>query len=173
MALSGADSGGAGVLAASFGVVAQPIPVESHIVTVATGEWPPYVTQAGPHHGPMAQVIDHVFNDAGYQIKYIFQPWKRSKQMVLEGNADILMPAYCSPDRSEIYLCSDAVITGKLVLFHRIDMPLASDETNMRLLMKGRIQLYPQDKAVGFAMLHHLYPPNRWSEITSSLGVRC
>ncbi len=196
---------GAGFLAVSVGVEAQPVPVESHTVTVVTGEWPPYVTQSEPHHGPMAQVIDRVFNDAGYQVKYVFQPWKRSKKEVLEGDADAFMPAYCSPDRSAIYLCSDPVVTGKLVFFHRVELPLAwksvddlrgyviggtlgyyygsafeaaekrgelnvlrvgRDATNMRLLMKGRIQLYPQDKAVGLAMVQKLYPPKRWSEIT-------
>lgn len=195
----------AGLPVASFGAEAQPIPVESHTVTVVTGEWPPYVTRTAPDYGPMAQVIDRAFNRAGYKVKYTFQPWKRSKKEVLEGDADVLMPAYCSPDRSKVYLCSDAVITGKLVLFHRSDMPfawksvedlrgyriggtlgyyygeafeaaekrgelkilrIASDETNMRLLMKGRIELYPQDKAVGFAMLHNLFPKNRWSDIT-------
>ncbi|WP_165495690.1 substrate-binding periplasmic protein [Marinobacter halodurans] len=197
---------GVGFLVVSVGVAAQPVPTESRTVTVVTGDWPPYVTQAEPDHGPMAQVISRVFNDAGYQVKYIFQPWKRSKEQVLKGDADVLMPAYCSPDRADIYLCSDTVITGKQVLFHRVDTPLhwtsvedlrgyiiggtlgyyygndfetaekrgelqivrvASDATNMRLLMKGRIQLYPQDKAVGFAMLHELYPPERWPEITA------
>ncbi|ROT93682.1 amino acid ABC transporter substrate-binding protein [Marinobacter sp. R17] len=196
---------GAGFLAAPVGVEAQPVPMESRTVTVVTGDWPPYVTQSGSPHGPMAEVIDRVFNDAGYQVKYVFQPWKRSKDQVLEGDADVLMPAYCSPDRADVYLCSDTVITGKQVLFHRVDTPLdwasvddlrgyviggtlgyyygkafetaekqgklqimriASDATNMRLLMKGRIQAYPQDKAVGFAMLHELYPPERWAEIT-------
>lgn len=196
---------GAGVLAASSGLAAQAGPAGSQTVTVVTGDWPPYVTLSGPQHGPMSEVIDRVFGAAGFKVKYIFQPWKRSKNQVLEGEADVLMPAYCSPDRVDLYLCSDPVITGKQVLFHRVDTPLnwssvddlrgyiiggtlgyfygtefeaaekrgeldilriASDEINMRLLMKGRIQLYPQDKAVGYAMLRELFPPDRWSEIT-------
>ncbi len=194
-----------GLVVAWFSVAAQPVPLEAHTVTVATGDWPPYVTRSENQHGPLGQVTERVFNEAGYRVSYIFQPWKRSKEQVREGVADVLMPAYCSPDRIKIYRCSDAIITGKLVLFHRSDMPftwtsvadlrpyviggtlgyyygkafeaaeqrgelkilrIASDATNMRLLMKGRIELYPQDKAVGLAMLHNLFPPNRWPELT-------
>lgn len=193
-------------LASSVGAETQPIPVQSRTITVVTGDWPPYLIRSDPHQSPMGQVTDRVFNDAGYEVRYTIQPWKRSKDQVRAGAADVLMPAYCSPDRTAVYLCSDPVVTGKQVLFHRTDMPftwtsvddlrgyiiggtlgyyygtdfeaaerrgelkilrIASDETNMRLLMKGRIQLYPQDKAVGFAMLHNLYPPDRWSEITN------
>lgn len=194
-----------GLLVTPVSVATQPVPLGSHTVTVVTGEWPPYVTRSGAQHGPLGQVTERVFNNAGYRVSFIFQPWKRSKDQVREGEADVLMPAYCSADRIASYRCSDAIITGKQVLFHRRDMPfswsaikdlqnyviggtlgyyygeafeaaeqrgdlkvlrIASDATNMRLLMKGRIQLYPQDKAVGFAMLHNLFPPERWSEVT-------
>lgn len=175
-------------------------------VVVATGEWPPYVEAKAPYHGVLSRAIKEIFEDAGYRVKFAFEPWKRAKQEVREGRQDVLMPAYCSPDRRRLYLCSKAVVTGRMVLFHRSDMPfhwqtvddlkgysigatlgyyygaafdraerqgklkvvrIPSDETNMRLLMKGRIQLYPQDEAVGYAMIRQMFPRSQWHLITS------
>lgn len=188
------------------GVIEPPKKLPDHTVYITTNDWPPYVDIGAADLGPLARVIDRVFNDAGYQVKYVVQPWKRDKQLVVDGHADALMPAYCSPDRVKFYLCSEPLVTGKLVFFHRTDFPfhwskpsdleglkigatlgyyygadfeqmekagklqvlrIASDETNMRLLMMGRIQLFPQDEAVGYAMIKQLFPKSRWHEITN------
>ncbi|MFE8070602.1 transporter substrate-binding domain-containing protein [Marinobacteraceae bacterium S3BR75-40.1] len=43
---------------------------------------------------------------------------------------------------------------------------IAKDATNMRLLMKRRIDLFPQDRAVGYAMIRELFPRDQWHLIT-------
>lgn len=176
-------------------------------VVVGTGEWPPYVESRAPGHGIMSQAITAIFNAAGYSVKYAFEPWNRAKQLVRDGEQDVLMPAYCSSARAEHYRCSKPVFTGRMVLFHRSAMQfswqsikdledyrigatlgyfygkafddaeqsgrlhvvrISSDDTNMRLLMLGRIQLYPQDEAVGYAMIKQLFPPSQWHLITNA-----
>ena len=176
-------------------------------VVIGTGEWPPYVASRAPGYGVMSQAVTAIFNAAGYKVKYDFEPWKRAKQMVKDGEQDVLMPAYCSKERARHYLCSNPVFTGRMVLFHRVSLPfswhsikdlegyrigatlgyfygksfddaeragklhvvrIGSDETNMRLLMRGRIQLYPQDEAVGYAMIRQLFPKDQWHMITNA-----
>ncbi|WP_097459059.1 substrate-binding periplasmic protein [Mangrovitalea sediminis] len=188
-------------------VIEPPKVLPDDTVYITTNDWPPYVDVGAPDLGPLARVINRVFNEAGYKVKYVVQPWKRDKKLVVDGHADALMPAYCSPDRVKYYLCSEPLVTGKLVLFHRTDFPfqwktvkdleglkigatlgyyygadfermekagklqilrIASDETNMRLLMMGRIQLFPQDEAVGYAMIKQLFPRDRWHDITNA-----
>jgi len=198
----------AALLLLSQPAAGQPrVPAKEHrTVVIATGEWPPYVEAKAPHHGVLAHAVKEIFGDAGYRVKFDFEPWKRAKQEVREGRQDVLMPAYCSPERQQAYLCSKAVVTGRMVLFHRSDMAfhwrtiddlkgysigatlgyyygsafdraerqgklnvvrIPSDETNMRLLMKGRIQLYPQDEAVGYAMIRQMFPRSKWHLITA------
>lgn len=176
-------------------------------VVVGTGEWPPYVDSRAQAHGIMSQAITAIFNAAGYSVEYEFEPWNRAKQLVRNGEQDLLMPAYCSGARARHYLCSKPVFTGRMVLFHRSAMQfswhsikdledyrigatlgyfygkafddaeksgklhvvrVSSDETNMRLLMRGRIQLYPQDEAVGYAMIKQLFPRPQWHLITNA-----
>ncbi|MFE8071811.1 transporter substrate-binding domain-containing protein [Marinobacteraceae bacterium S3BR75-40.1] len=174
-------------------------------IIVDTGPWPPYVSEEATAYGPISRLIKTAYEAEGYDVIFRFQPWQRSKHEVKYGNADILMPAYCSEERRRAYLCSDPVINGKMVFFHRRDFEfdwdsledlkdlrigatigyfygdafheaeesgnltvvrIPSDQTNLRLLMAGRIQLYPQDQAVGYAMIREQFPQNRWNLIT-------
>lgn len=182
------------------------VKMHSRPVVVATNEWPPYVESGAPDHGLLSKAIIEIFKYSGFRVKFAFEPWNRAKQQVREGKQDVLMPAYCSPDRVKAYLCSKQVVAGRMVLFHRADLKLhwqtvvdlkpynigatlgyyygpafdraersgklhvvriPSDETNMRLLMKGRIQLYPQDEAVGYAMIRQLFPRSKWHLIVA------
>lgn len=43
---------------------------------------------------------------------------------------------------------------------------VAKDEVNLKLLTHGRIDLFPQDRAVGYAMIRDLLPPEQWADIT-------
>ncbi|BES73416.1 transporter substrate-binding domain-containing protein [Marinobacter nanhaiticus D15-8W] len=43
---------------------------------------------------------------------------------------------------------------------------IAEDRGNLKLLMHGRIDLYPQDRAVGYGMVRAVLPRNQWREIT-------
>lgn len=43
---------------------------------------------------------------------------------------------------------------------------IADDAGNVRLLMHGRIDLYPQDRAVGYGMVRAVLPRDQWSQIT-------
>ncbi len=43
---------------------------------------------------------------------------------------------------------------------------IASDETNFLVLMKGRIDIFPQDKDVGYAMIRRLFGPEVRKQLT-------
>lgn len=43
---------------------------------------------------------------------------------------------------------------------------IAEDKGNLKLLMHGRIDLYPQDRAVGYGMVRAVLPKAQWGEIT-------
>ncbi|WP_228276959.1 substrate-binding periplasmic protein [Marinobacter sp. JSM 1782161] len=43
---------------------------------------------------------------------------------------------------------------------------IADDAANLRLLLRGRIDLYPQDRAVGYGMIRANLPESQWHGIT-------
>ncbi len=153
----------------------------------------------------MGNVIKTAFARAGYDVEFNVYPWTRNAQFVATGEQDAMMPYYCSEARALRYLCSDPVVDGEQVFFHRRGLALswddmddlkpytigatlgyfygqpfekaeqsggiavkriAEDRGNLKLLMSGRIDLYPQDRAVGYGMVRALLPQAQWSEIT-------
>lgn len=184
---------------------AEPEAVGTPVVRIATGDWQPYVDSSQPDFGPMGNVIKTVFERAGYKVEFNVYPWTRNAQFVATGDQDAMMPYYCSEARSLRYLCSDPIVDGEQVFFHRRGLDfswdemadlqpftigatlgyfygqafemaeqsgkisvkrIAEDRGNLRLLMHGRIDLYPQDRAVGYGMVRAVLPKNQWGEIT-------
>lgn len=167
------------------------------LVTIGTGDWQPYVEQGRVDAGALGRLIQSVFQQAGYRVRFVFYPWDRNALMLQKGTLDAIMPYVCTLERQRFSRCSDPLVKGEVVLFHRKDLAFdwtriedlqsftigttlgysygevfdqaektgqlrslqaSKDDTNLRLLELRRIQLYPQDRAVGYAMLMRLYP---------------
>lgn len=178
---------------------------DAETLRVATGEWVPYVSKEYKHHGAIGHVIEKIYQTEGVEVEFGYFPWSRGYQMVKDGVWDTTMPYYCSPEREKLFYCSDPIVSGQLVYFHRTDYPfewhsindlkglsvggtlgyyygeefekaernqlfkvqrIASDETNFMVLMKGRIQVFPQDKEVGYAMVRRLFSKDEQALIT-------
>lgn len=174
------------------------------VVTIATGDWQPYVDSKEVDFGPMGRIIKTAFARAGYDVSYHVFPWTRNAMTVASGDFDAMMPYYCSSERAEKFICSQSIVEGEQVFFHRADMPfewttindlsgygigatlgyfygqafekaekqqrvtvirIAEDEANLKLLMRGRIDLYPQDRAVGYGMIRVLFPEALWGKL--------
>lgn len=175
------------------------------VVRITTGNWLPYVDIQKADFGPIGRIITAVFERSGYDVTYDVFPWTRDLHVVAMGHYDAIMPAYCTAERAKLFLCSDPIVRGEQVLFHRSDMDfdwstiddlkgyrigatssyfygktfkqaeksgeitvirVPKDETNLRLLMRGRIDLYPQDRAVGYGMIRTLFDEKDWPRLT-------
>lgn len=167
------------------------------ILRIGTGDWAPYVDQQRADGGALARLISAVFAEAGYQVQFVFYPWDRNVLMLQQGQLDAIMPYSCTPSRLNYGVCSDPLVRGEVVLFHRREMAFdwrrvedlahyrigttlgysygsrfdqavqdgllhteqsGKEDTSLRLLELGRIDLHPQDRAVGYAMLRRLLP---------------
>ncbi|MDD0841888.1 substrate-binding periplasmic protein [Pseudomonas sp. Gutcm_11s] len=179
------------LLAVSPSVLAEPV------VRIGTGDWVPYVDQQRKDGGALARLVSAVFAKAGYRVELVFYPWDRNVLMLEQGNLDAIMPYSCSPKRLDFGVCSDPLVRGEVVLFHRKELHFdwrrvedlkpyligtthgysygpqfdralqdgslrvqqnSKEDTGLRLLELGRIDLHPQDRAVGYAMLRKLFP---------------
>tara|TARA_Y100001951_G_scaffold91708_1_gene85933 strand:- start:1799 stop:2593 length:795 start_codon:yes stop_codon:yes gene_type:complete len=174
-----------------------PVQAEPQTLRIGTGDWAPYVDQQRADGGALARLVSAVFAEAGYRVEYIFHPWDRNVLMLQQGQLSAIMPYSCSPSRLNYGVCSDPLVRGEVVLFHRVDQAFdwqkvddlfnyrigttlgysygpefdealaagrlmvqqsGKEDTSFRLLELGRIDLHPQDRAVGYAMLRQLFP---------------
>lgn len=166
------------------------------VVRIGTGDWVPYVDQRRADGGALARLISAVFAAAGYKVEFSYYPWDRNVLMLQQGALDAIMPYSCSPMRLGYALCSEPLVRGEIVLFHRKDLPFdwqriedlkpyriattlgysygpqfdqalqagqlqieqsSKEDTAFRLLALKRVDLHPQDRAVGYAMLRRLF----------------
>lgn len=178
---------------------------EQPLLRVGTGDWVPYVDQGRRDGGALARLISAVFAEAGYRVEFVFHPWDRNVLMLQKGELQAIMPYNCSPSRLGYGICSDPLVRGEVVLFHRRDMTFdwqsiddlapyrigttlgysygpafdeaaqkgrlqielsGKEDTSFRLLELGRIDLHPQDRAVGYAALRRLFPGDPLQTIT-------
>ena len=91
------------------------------VVRIGTGDWVPYVDQHRADGGALARLISAVFAAAGYQVEFSFYPWDRNVLMLQQGELDAIMPYSCSPMRLNYGVCSEPLVRGEIVLFHRKD----------------------------------------------------
>lgn len=178
-------------------VAMGPVQAEPKKLFIGTGDWAPYVDQERSDGGALARLISAVFAEAGYQVEYVFRPWDRNVLMLQQGQLHAIMPYSCTPSRLNYGICSDTLVRGEIVLFHRREQAFdwttvedilsyrigttlgysygpafdaalqagrlnieqnGKEDTSFRLLELGRIDLHPQDRAVGYAMLRRLFP---------------
>ena len=172
---------------------------------IGTGDWVPYVDQRRDDGGALARLVRAVFAEAGLEVEYRFYPWDRNVLMLQQGQLDAIMPYSCSPSRLDYAVCSEPLVRGEVVLFHRRQLDFdwrriedlgryrigttlgysygsrfdraqqkgllqvtqsGKEDTSFRLLEHGRIDLHPQDRAVGYATLRRLFPGAEGRAIT-------
>lgn len=178
-------------------LLGTPLAHAERVVRIGTGDWVPYVDQRREDGGALARLISAVFGAAGYRVEYVFYPWDRNVLMLQQGALDAIMPYSCSPMRLDYGVCSEPLVRGEVVFFHRKDQPFdwkriedlkpyrigttlgysygpqfdaalqqgllrieqhSKEDTAFRLLELKRIDLHPQDRAVGYSMLRRLFP---------------
>jgi polar amino acid transport system substrate-binding protein len=174
-----------------------PLAQAERIVRIGTGDWVPYVDQHRADGGALARLVKAVFASTGHRVEFVFHPWDRNVLMLQQGELDAIMPYSCSARRQDYGVCSEPLVRGQVVLFHRKDLAFdwarvedlkryrigttlgysygpqfdgalqkgllrveqnSKDDTAFRLLELKRIDLHPQDRAVGYSMLRRLFP---------------
>lgn len=175
------------------------------VVRIGTDDWTPYVDQQRADGGALGRLVSAVFAEAGYRVEYLFYPWDRNVLMLQQGTLQAIMPYSCSPIRLDYGVCSEPLVRGEVVLFHRKDLPFdwrsiddlrpyristtlgysygpqfdaalragslqvlqnSKEDTSFRLLALGRIDLHPQDRAVGYRMLRQHFSAAELAAIT-------
>ncbi len=88
-------------------------------ITIATLEWEPYIGTRLENQGFMAQITRIAFKSQGYDVQYVFLPWKRAVVMAEAGIYDGYFPAYWARRRLKKSIFTDAIIAGTIGFFKK------------------------------------------------------
>lgn len=108
-----------GLLAAAAGTACG-----GETLRLATGELPPYATQARADQGVALQIVRAAFRAEGVTVEYTFLPWARAQEETRLGKWDGTAYWGRKPERERDFLLSDNVLTEQWILLHRADKPL-------------------------------------------------
>ncbi|EPJ52412.1 MAG: hypothetical protein OFPI_14010 [Osedax symbiont Rs2] len=88
------------------------------VVTISSGEYPPWTGVALKHGGFVNHVISEAFKRQGYQVKFSYFPWKRAFESAKKGQFAATSYWYKSAERALDFYYSEPVSSEKLVFFH-------------------------------------------------------
>lgn len=90
-------------------------------ITLANGEWPPYLSQKFKHNGVISRIVKEAFAEEGVSVDYVFMPWKRSNQTAANGDFAGSIVWRDTPAHRKNFHISDPVLHIESVFFHRLD----------------------------------------------------
>ena len=92
-------------------------------VRLATGEWPPYVSEGLEHHGAVSRMVTDAFAAEGLAAEITFLPWKRAYEQARAGDFDGTFAWSRESDRERDFYYSDPIFSDSMVFFHLKQMP--------------------------------------------------
>ena len=94
------------------------------VVTLANGEWPPYLSESMPYYGSLSRVVTEAFGRQGIETSYRFFPWRRAYVEAEQGVVQGSLLWTSTPERQQDFLLSDPVYVTEDVFFYRKSRPV-------------------------------------------------
>lgn len=93
-------------------------------VTLANGEWAPYQSASLKENGFISQFVKEVFEGEGYEVEFVFLPWKRGFEDTKAGQLDGSFLWSKNPEREAAFIYTDPVISLSSSLFQNVNKPI-------------------------------------------------
>ncbi len=94
------------------------LPGTAATVRITTGEYPPFCSATLPHQGFTSHLIREAFARSGYEVEFIFLPWKRAMLEARSGRYDATSWWTFSDERARDFLFSDPIQTNTIQFFY-------------------------------------------------------
>lgn len=112
-------------------------------ITMAVGEWPPYLSQSQRHNGVVSHLISDIFAEMGITVTLHFLPWNRAYNEAIEGKYNATAIWMEKKVRKEHFIYSDEVLLEQFVFFHKKAFTLNWESIDDLTAFKfGGIQAY-------------------------------
>ncbi len=96
-------------------------------VKIATGEYPPFTTEALEDKGFFSAIVKAAFNEVGEEVEFSFLPWKRCEHLVKKGDYFAAIPYAKSEKREKEFDFSDeAYMSIELIYYYEPKNDLSS-----------------------------------------------
>ncbi|GGX66013.1 substrate-binding periplasmic protein [Saccharospirillum salsuginis] len=93
-------------------------------ITLANGDWAPYLGESLPNGGPVAHLVSEAFATQGWTVRYEYLPWKRGYNMAEAGELDGSIVWSRNAEREAVMNYSDPVVQLDTVVFYADDRPV-------------------------------------------------
>lgn len=87
-------------------------------VTVAVGDWPPYISQDLKQDGVVSHIIKDLFAEMEMDASVKFLPWTRAYKHAAAGSFTATGVWMHKTERENDFIYSDAILTEQFVFFH-------------------------------------------------------
>lgn len=85
---------------------------------VSTGAFSPWADQNAQHSGFVNRVIQEAFGRKGYQVEFLYRPWKRALVLAENGKVDATSFWYFSEEKQKQFIYSQPISEHKELFFH-------------------------------------------------------
>ncbi len=122
---------------------------EASPLRIATGEYPPFASEAIEHYGHVNRIIARASEEAGIDVEFQFLPWKRALEGTRRGNYAASSYWYHLEEREQDFIHVGPVSDEQIVFFHRKDrkVPSWSSLDDLSGLRIGATNGYTYSKA--------------------------
>ncbi len=96
---------------------------DENVITIANGEWPPFISENLKHHGVVCHIITEAFALEGVTVVYEWVPWKRAFVLTERGKYDATASWVPTPERKEKFHFSNTFLRNQKVFFHMKSKP--------------------------------------------------
>ena len=93
-------------------------PALAEKVSIAVGDWPPYLSEQLKHNGIIGHLLHELFKEAGYELTLSFYPWSRADSLGKIAKQDMTGVWMLKPEREEDFHYGDPVLNEQFVFFH-------------------------------------------------------
>jgi len=109
-------------------------------ITLANGEWAPYLSKDLKHYGYMSHIVSEAFAAEGIEVEYVFLPWKRGFEDAKEGKFQGSLIWGYNDDRAKDFIYSDTVAELGTSLFYNKSKPIEWNEaTDLKKYRMGGV----------------------------------
>jgi len=93
-------------------------------IVLANGEWAPYQSEHLKHHGYVSRIVTEAFARVGYEVDYVFLPWKRGYESARVGKYQGTLVWSHTRDREQAFHFSEPVVKLGTAVFYMKDKPV-------------------------------------------------
>ncbi len=90
----------------------------SEEITIAVGDWPPYLSEKLKHKGIVAHMLTDIFKEEGYDVTITFFPWTGAYNVAKIDKQNMTGVWMHKPEREKDFYYSDPVLNEQFVFFH-------------------------------------------------------